>query len=149
MGTFGNYAIELDNAGAIDIASYLAVGDEAGAVIAIIGQTPLPHVFMAVLLVILFIFLATTVDSSAFVAAEMTVIQSENEESSAPRWLRILWAAAIAVFAFAILQVGGATAVRSLCYTAGLPLAIVKKKAALEPDETDSIPQDSSADASS
>ncbi len=164
MGTFGNYAIGLDNSGAVDIASYLSAGDEAGAVIAIIGQTPLPRVFMLVLLVILFIFLATTVDSSAFVAAEMTVIQSENEESSSPRWLRILWAAAIAVFAFAILQVGGATAVRSLCYTAGLPLAIVailvmvsvvrmlggskREKAALDTDEADPTLQDRSVDAS-
>ena len=125
MGTFGNYAIQLDNSGAVDIASYLAVGDEAGAIIAVIAETPLPHVFTIVLLVILFIFLATTVDSSAFVAAEMTVAQERGEESSAPRWLRIVWASAIAVFAFMILQVGGAKAVRSLCYTAGLPLAII------------------------
>lgn len=125
MATFGNYAIELDSSGAIDIASFLVLGDEAGAIIAIISQTPAPQIFMAILLIILFIFLATTVDSSAFVAAEMTVIQEENVETSSPRWLRILWAAAIALFAFAILQVGGATAVRSLCYSAGLPMAVL------------------------
>lgn len=125
MGTFGNYAIQLDNSGAVDIASYLAVGDEAGAIIAVIAETPAPRVFMVALLVILFIFLATTVDSSAFVAAEMTVVQEESGETSAPRWLRIVWAFAVAVFAFMVLRVGGVKAVRSLCYTAGMPLAII------------------------
>lgn len=126
MGTFGNFAINLDNAGIVEIAAFLSSGDEAGAIIAIMESTPLPHVFMVVLLIILFIFLATTVDSSAFAAAEMTVVQEEfAEEASAPRWLRIVWAFITAAIAFVVLQVGGAKAVRSLCYAAGLPLAII------------------------
>lgn len=126
MATFGNFAINLDNAGVVDIAAILATGDEAGAVTAIMEQTPLPQVFMVVLFIILFIFLATTVDSSAFAAAEMTVIQEEfTEEQSAPRWMRVIWALVTAIIAFIIVQIGGAKAVRSLCYAAGLPLAIV------------------------
>lgn len=126
MATFGNFAINLDNAGIVDITAFLASGDEAGAVTAIMEQTPLPQVFMIVLFIILFIFLATTVDSSAFAAAEMTVIQEEiTQEESAPRWMRIVWAVITAIIAFIVVQIGGAKTVRSLCYAAGLPLAIV------------------------
>lgn len=126
MATFGNYAINLNNGGVVDVASFLSSGDEAGAIISIMEQTPIPQIFMVVLFVILFIFLATTVDSSAFAAAEMTVIQEQAlGEQSAPRWMRITWAVATAIIAFIIVQIGGAKAVRSLCYAAGLPLAIV------------------------
>ena len=126
MATFGNYAINLNNSGVVDVASFLSSGDEAGAIISIMEQTPIPQIFMVVLFVILFIFLATTVDSSAFAAAEMTVIQEQAlGEQSAPRWMRITWAVATAIIAFIIVQIGGAKAVRSLCYAAGLPLAIV------------------------
>ncbi len=124
MGTFGNYAIDAQVNGTVDIASFLAKGDEAGAIAALLNSMPFSKIFMIVLLIISFIFLATTMDSSAFAAAEMTVRQDKND-ASAPRWLRIVWAVVAAVMAFIVLQVGGAKAVRSLCYITGLPLAII------------------------
>ncbi len=63
-------------------------------------------------------------DSSAFSAAEMTV-KRVKEDGFAPRWLRIIWAVAAVIMAFVLLQVGGAKAVRSLCYITGLPLSII------------------------
>lgn len=126
MATFGNYAIDLDRSGAVDVGAYLASGDEAGAVMAVLGQTPMPKLGMAVLLVVMFIFLATTMDSSAYSAAEMSVARLDADGgASTPRWLRMLWAVVAAAIAFALVQVGGAQAVRSLCYTAGLPLALI------------------------
>lgn len=124
MGTFGNYAIKLQTSGKVDVAAFLAKGDEAGAILALAEQMPIAKAFMIVLLIISFVFLATTMDSSAFVAAEMTAEQN-GKESLAPRWLRVVWAVVASVIAFVLLQVGGAKAVRSLCYIAGLPLAII------------------------
>ena len=127
MATLGNFVIDQEMSGAANIAVYLDAGDEAGAVIAAIFQTPFPKVLLVFLLVIMLIFLATTMDSSAYSAAEMSVerISGTEEDGSAPRWLRLLWAGLSAIVAFAVVQVGGAMAVRSLCYAAGLPLAIV------------------------
>lgn len=124
MGTFGNFAIKQQMSGAVDVSAYLASGDEAGAIIALINTLPMSKVFMVVLLFIAFIFLATTMDSSAFAAAEMTAVQTGQDEL-APRWLRVIWAAVAAVVAFIVVQLGGAQAVRSVCYIAGLPLAII------------------------
>ena len=124
MGTFGNFAVKAEMSGTVDVAGLLANGDEAGAIIALLNSLPLSKIFMVVLLVISFIFLATTMDSSAFAAAEMTSKQT-GSDSLAPRWLRVVWAVVAAVIAFIVVQVGGAKAVRSLCYIAGLPLAII------------------------
>ncbi len=124
MGTFGNFAVKAQMSGAVDVSGILANGDEGGAIVALLNTLPVPKVFMFILLAIAFIFLATTMDSSAFAAAEMTVVQN-GADSLAPRWLRIVWAIVAAAIAFIVVQVGGAKAVRSVCYIAGLPMAIV------------------------
>lgn len=124
MATFGNYSMELQVNETLNIAGFLENGDEGGAILAILQSMPLPKVMMIVLLIVAFVFLATTMDSSAFSAAEMTAKQKDGE-SLAPRWLRIVWAAVAAVVAFILVQVGGAKAVRSLCYITGLPLALI------------------------
>lgn len=124
MATFGNYGMELQVNGQLDIASYLQVGDEAGAILAILQTMPASQLMMILLLIISFVFLATTMDSSAFSAAEMTTVQ-DNDSALAPRWLRIVWALVASVIAFILVQIGGVKAVRSLCYIAGLPLAIL------------------------
>lgn len=124
MGTFGNFAIKAQMNGTVNISSFLANGDEAGAIIALLNTLPMSNVFMIVLLFIAFIFLATTMDSSAFAAAEMTAVQT-GSDNLAPRWLRIVWAAVAAITAFIVVQLGGAQAVRSVCYIAGLPLAVI------------------------
>lgn len=124
MATFGNYSMGLQISGKCNIADFLDRGDESGAILAIINTMPLPKVMMLVLLIISFIFLATTMDSSAFSAAEMTS-EISGSENTAPRWIRIVWAAVAAVIAFVLTQVGGVKAVRSLCYITGLPLAVI------------------------
>lgn len=124
MGTFGNFAIDAQMTGIVDINSFLAKGDEAGAIIAIISTMPMAKLFMIILLIISFVFLATTMDSSAFAAAEMTIVQN-RDNTYAPRWLRVVWAIVAAIIAFIVLQVGGTKAVRSVCYITGLPLAII------------------------
>lgn len=124
MGTFGNFAVKAQMNGDVDVAGFLANGDEAGAIIALLNSLPMAKIFMIVLLVIAFVFLATTMDSSAFAAAEMTAVQT-GSDNLAPRWLRVLWAAVAAIIAFIVVQLGGAKAVRSVCYIAGLPLAII------------------------
>lgn len=124
MATFGNYSMELQTSGQLDIASYLQVGDEAGAILAILETMPLSKLMMVLLLIVSFVFLATTMDSSAFSAAEMTT-KHKDSSSLAPRWLRIVWAIVASVIAYILLQLGGVMAVRSLCNITGLPLAIL------------------------
>ena len=68
--------------------------------------------------------MATTVDSSSFVAAETTVHHT-SEDDQAPRWMRIFWAFLACLITFVLLRVGGFQAVQVLAILVGLPLAAV------------------------
>lgn len=124
MMTLGNYAIKLQQSGMADVAAALESGGQPAAVLAIVSAMPLPKLMMAIVALLCFVFMATTVDSSAFVAAEATVIHS-SADARAPRWCRVFWAAVICAMSFVLLKVGGFGAVQMLALLIGLPLAVL------------------------
>ena len=123
MSTLGNYAIKLQQNGA-DIAAVLNNEGQPEAILYILQNMPAPRLMMIIVAVLTFVFMATTVDSSSFVAAETTTIHTSIEEQ-APRWIRILWASISCLITFVLLQIGGFNAVQVLAILVGLPLAAV------------------------
>ena len=123
MSTLGNYAIKIQQSG-IDIASIISNKGQPEAILAIINTMPYAKVMMVIVAILCFIFMATTVDSSSFVAAETTMLH-EKEDDLSPRWTRILWASVACVITFVLLQVGGFSAVQVLAILIGFPLAIL------------------------
>lgn len=121
MSTLGNYAIKLQMGG-VDIAKVLTEQGHPQAVITILENMPL--VMMVIAMVLIFIFMATTVDSSSFVAAELTSVHM-TENDLAPRSLRIFWAAMECIITLVLLKIGGFSAVQVLALLVGLPLAVV------------------------
>lgn len=124
ISPLGNYTIELQKSG-VDIASVLLTEGQASAILEIIKTMPAPELAMAVLALLCFIFMATTVDSSSLVAAEMTTLHDASKEP-APRSMRLLWAFIACVITFVLLQVGGFSAVQTLALLTGLPLAVIQ-----------------------
>lgn len=124
MGTFGNYTMKLQVEGIVDVAGILNTQGEAAAILAILKTMPCSKIMIFAVLAICFIFLATTMDSSAFTAAEMTVKHTGSEEL-APRWIRVVWTVIACVVAFTLLRVGGFLAVRTVSVITGIPLAII------------------------
>lgn len=122
--TLGNYSISIQQSGVVDIAAILANEGQAQAILAIVQTMPLPEVMMLSLAVICFIFMATTVDSSSFVAAEMTS-RHASSDSLATRGIRLFWAVVACGITFVLLQVGGFSAVQTLAILTGLPLAVI------------------------
>lgn len=122
--TLGNYSISVQQSGAVDIATILANEGQAHAILAIVQTMPLPEVMMLLLAVICFIFMATTVDSSSFVAAEMTSFHASSDSLSS-RGMRLFWAVIACIITFVLLQVGGFSAVQTLALLTGLPLAVI------------------------
>ena len=86
---------------------------------------PFPTVMMIIVALLCFIFMATTVDSSSFVAAETTYNHANKKDELAPRWLRMIWAVVTCIITFVLLQVGGFDAVQVLAILIGFPLAII------------------------
>ena len=125
MSTLGNYAIKIQQSGILDIAKVLDTSGQPAAIVEIIKTMPFPTVIMIVVAILWFIFMATTVDSSSFVAAETTYKHEKNGDDLAPRWLRMLWAIVTCVITFVLLQVGGFDAVQVLAILIGFPLAII------------------------
>ena len=71
MTTLGNFAIKLQQNGVVDIANILETQGQPYAILAIINSMPASKVVMGIVVIICFVFMATTVDSSSFVAAEI------------------------------------------------------------------------------
>lgn len=124
MTTLGNFSIKLQQNGVVDIANILETQGQPYAILAIINSMPASKVVMGIVAIICFVFMATTVDSSSFVAAE-TIMKYEDQNKLAPRWLRMFWAVISCVITFVLLQVGGFSAVQVLAILIGFPLAIV------------------------
>lgn len=124
MGTFGNFALELQKNGTVDVVSILANQGEAAAVVAIVQQMPFAKIMMGILIAICIIFLCTTMDSSTISVAEMTT-KHRDGENHAPRMARIVWAAAACMLTFVLLKIGGYKSIRLMCLIMGLPLGIL------------------------
>ncbi len=124
MATLGNYAIRIQQTGVADIASVLQNDGQPAAILAILETMPLKTLMMVIVAVLCFIFMATTVDSSAFVAAESTW-KHADAETQAPRWCRVFWAAVMCTVTYVLLKVGGFSAVQVLAILIGLPLAVL------------------------
>ncbi len=123
MATLGNYAVKLQQNG-VDIAAALEQEGQPAAIMLILQNMPVPKLIMAVVAVLVFVFMATTVDSSSYVAAETTAHHA-SEDDQAPRWMRIFWAFLACLITFVLLRVGGFGAVQVLAILVGLPLAAV------------------------
>lgn len=121
--TLGNYSIKLQQSG-MDIAEILNEKGQAAAILEILNTMPFPKIMMVVLAILCFVFLATTVDSSSYVAAETTMLH-DTSDKQAPRWSRLLWAAIECIIVLVLLQVGGFNAVQLLTILVGFPLAII------------------------
>ena len=121
---FGGYALYLQSSGKVDVAGILKEGGNSAAVIAIIETFPFSNVVLMFLCILLFIYLATTIDSSAYVlAGSTTKILDENRDPA--RWNRIFWAAAFCLLSIGLLMIDGMETIKLISVIAGIPLVVV------------------------
>ncbi len=124
MATLGNYAVRIQTKGIADIASVLQTEGQPAAILAILETMPMNKLMMVIVAVLCFVFMATTVDSSAYVAAESTYLHPDSTVQ-APRWCRVFWAAVVCTVTYVLLKVGGFNAVQTLAILLGLPLSVL------------------------
>ena len=79
---------------------------------------------MLFLCIVCFIYLATTIDSCAYVLAGVTTKGLAPDQEPA-RWNRIFWAVAFCVLSVALMLIGGIEAVKIMSVVTGLPLIFV------------------------
>lgn len=124
MMTLGNYSIKVQQSGMVDIANIITNQGQPAAIVAILKTLPANKFMMVIVAILCFVFMATTVDSSSYVAAEITS-NHESNEKEASRLSRIFWAVISCIITFVLLQIGGFNAVQVLAILIGLPLVFV------------------------
>lgn len=121
---FGGYSLYLQSSGQVDLASILAQQGQSAAIVAILKTLPMAKFMMIFLCIVCFVYLATTIDSCAYVLAGTTTKQLDEKEDPA-RWNRILWAVLFCLLSIGLMLIGGLEAVKTISVLTGLPLVII------------------------
>lgn len=108
------------------------LNDQGGtaAIVAIMQGLPLGALALVVFLVLLVIFLATTLDSSAYTMAAVASRELHPDEDPA-RWHRVFWAIALATVSVALMAAGGLEPLQTLSIITAFPLIFILGIAAL------------------
>lgn len=120
----GNYALDLQLSGELDIVRRLSeLGGEV-AVIDIVMSLPLSSVILPVFGIICFVFMATTYDSASYtLAASASRRLAATQEPATTH--RVFWAFALGALPIALIYLGGLEPVKTAAVVASLPLLVV------------------------
>lgn len=118
---WGGYAVHLQLEGIVPVVQILNQQGIPAAVLAILQTLPLYDLVLPVFIMLCFVFLATTVDSSAYMLAAICARQLSGYEEPS-RWSRLLWAFALALVGVGLLSVGGLQAVQTSTVLVALPM---------------------------
>ncbi len=124
FGLFGGYSLHLQHSGEVDLVSLLNTGDNNDVVLAILETLPFSEVVIFVVLILIFVFLATTIDSTAYTLASVCSIKLDADEQPV-RWNRMLWAFILLLFSLCLVVLGGLETIQTASIVLGFPLIFV------------------------
>jgi betaine/carnitine transporter, BCCT family len=122
FAVWGGYALDLQISGKLDVAAILnGSGGIPATIQAILGTLPMSGFITAMFILLCFVFLATTLDSAAYVLASVTSTQLTGYQEP-KRWLRVTWALILAAVGAFLIQIGGLKPVQTSTIVVALPL---------------------------
>ncbi|WP_409019770.1 BCCT family transporter [Brevundimonas vesicularis] len=122
MTVFGNSALALDMGPAQGAIAQAVQNDLSTALFTFLEYFPLPMVTSLLAIALVMVFFVTSADSGALILANLS---APNVDGDAPRWMRIYWAAALALVSAALLLAGGLSALQTATLLAALPFALI------------------------
>ncbi|QLE65905.1 High-affinity choline uptake protein BetT [Furfurilactobacillus rossiae] len=120
----GGYALWLQQTGTVNLVHILNTQGQASVLAALIQTLPMKMVMLVMFCLSCFVFLATTISSSAFIVSSFTSLKLSGTEQPT-RWNRMAWVIIFIVFSLGIVLVGGFETVQAICTIAGFPLIFV------------------------
>ncbi|WP_459127929.1 BCCT family transporter [Latilactobacillus curvatus] len=120
----GGYALFLQRSGQIDLVHLLNTQGQAAVIAAVITTLPFKIIMLAIFCLSCFIFLATTISSSAFIVSSFTSLELKIGEQP-NRWNRMAWVIIFILFSLGIVLVGSFQTIQAVCVIAGFPLIFV------------------------
>lgn len=121
---FGGYSLYLQKSGRVDLVSILNNEGQSQAIIAILKTLPMAKIMMLFLCIVCFVYLATTIDSCAYVLAGATT-KKLSPTGEPARWNRLFWALLFCILSIALMLIGGIESVKIMSVVTGLPLIFV------------------------
>ncbi len=121
---FGGYSLWLQRTGAVNLVHILNTQGQAAVVATVIATLPFKMIILALYCISCFIFLATTISSSAFIVSSFTSLHLDDGQEPS-RWNRMIWVVVFIFFSFGIVMVGGFKTVQTVSTIAGFPLMVV------------------------
>ncbi|WP_056979022.1 BCCT family transporter [Fructilactobacillus fructivorans] len=120
----GGYSLWLQKTGQINLVHILNTQGQAAVITAVLSNLPFKAIVFAVYCISCFIFLATTISSSAFIVSSFTSLGlKEGQEST--QFNRMTWVVVFVLFSFGLVVVGGFGTIQTFCAIAGFPLMFV------------------------
>ena len=117
----GGYSLHQELKGNLDISTLLNESGIPAAAVAVVASLPGGTFTLIVFTVLCIIFLATTLDSTAYVLAGISTKNLSGDRHPA-RWNRFAWAFALAIIAVGLIAAGGLRTVQTSTVIAALPL---------------------------
>ncbi|MCF6514686.1 glycine/betaine ABC transporter [Lactobacillus sp. S2-2] len=120
----GGYSLWLQKTGAVDLVHILNTQGQAATITAILSTLPYKTIVFVVYCVSCFIFLATTISSSAFIISSFTSLELRDDQE--PSQLnRMTWVVVFMLFSIGLVIVGGFSTIQTFSAIAGFPLMFV------------------------
>lgn len=124
MSICGAYALYLEMEGVLSVSSILSEHGMAATVLQIIKTLPFPGLVSVVFLVLAFLFLATTLDSAAYVLASVST-KNLKASQEPKKWNRLSWALALAFLSVGLIYIDALSIVQGVTIITALPLVPV------------------------
>ncbi|MFI3207265.1 MAG: BCCT family transporter [Clostridia bacterium] len=124
FGLLGGYSIYLQSSGTLDLVNILSTSGREQAVISILETLPFANIILVMVLILIFVFLATTIDSTAYTLASVcTPTLSGNEQPT--RFNRMVWALILLLFSLGLVLIGGLETIQTASILLGFPLIFI------------------------
>lgn len=118
---FGAYSLHLEINNIAPISQVLQESGQNLAILTVISNLPASSLCLIAYTILCFVFLATTLNSSAYTIASICTKELRGDEEPA-RWNRVFWAFSIGSVAIGLLLVGGLRPVQLSTIVGALPL---------------------------
>jgi BCCT family betaine/carnitine transporter len=124
LSILGGYSLYLQKKGIVDLVSILESQGNAGVVLAIMKTLPFHKILIILLIILCFVFLATTIDSTALVLGTATS-KNLDPEKDPHLYNRFSWAVATFAIAIGLTVVGGLSLIQKFAIVLGFPLIFI------------------------
>lgn len=121
LAIMGGYALYLEHSGIMSVIDILNNQGMSFVNALLIEHLPFGKVALVVFTILILVFGATTIDSSAYVLASVCAKNLRNDQEPL-RWSRVTWAILLALITAGIIQSGALSAVQAITVLGSVPL---------------------------